>query len=130
VELLVKQTPLYKTAVIVHTLNSLYLIVATFPGLLEGPSGQSPTEGVPQIVVVMAALLGVAGLVSAYGAWVGQKWGIWLTIITEAINGLLAMPGLLLAPTPFARASAIASIVVALFVIVIMLKRPRTAQGA
>ncbi len=125
-----KQTPLYKTAVIVHTLNSLYLIVFAFPGLLEGPSSQSPTEGVPQIVVVMAALLGVAGLVSACGAWDGQKWGIWLTIITEAINGLLAMPGVLFAPTPFARASAIASAVVALFVIVVMLQRPRTVQGA
>ena len=78
-------------------------------------------------MIVLGTLLGVAGLISAYGAWYGQKWGIWLTIVTEALNGLLGLPGVLFAPTPFARISSIVGVLIALFVIVVMLYRPKTA---
>jgi hypothetical protein len=125
-----KQTGLYKSAVFIHALNSLFAIVAAFPALLQGPPTEGPIAGVPQVVIVLTTLLGVAGLVSAYGAWVGQKWGIWLTIVTEALNGLLALPGVLFGPTPFARISSIVGVLAALFVIVVMLRRPQTAQSA
>lgn len=123
------QTPWYKAAVLVHTLSSLYGVVFAFPALMQGPSAQGVTDGVPQVVVVLATLLGVAGLVSAYGAWYGQKWGIWLTIIVEALQGLLALPGVLFAPTQEARLSAIVGVLVALFVIVVLLRRPKAAPS-
>ena len=91
--------PMYKTAVIVHALASAFGILFAFPALLQGPTAQGIAQGVPQVVIVLGALLGVAGVVSAYGAWYGQKWGIWLTILTEALNGLLALPGVLFAPS-------------------------------
>lgn len=122
--------PLYKTAVIVHAVGSFFTVFFAFPALLGGPDAQGVGAGIPQVVIVLAALLGVAGLVSAYGAWYGQKWGIWLTIITEALNGLLALPGVLAAPSAIAQISAIASVLVAIFVIVVMLRRPRPAVQA
>lgn len=124
-----KPTTLYKTAVIVHTLNSILLIVVAFPALMQGPLPEGPLAGVPQVVVVAAALMGVAGLVSAYGAWQGQKWGVWLTIVLEAANGILALPGVLEGPNTFARTSAIASVLIAIFVIVALLRRPRVASS-
>ena len=87
-----KATTLYKAAVIIHALSSIAGIVQTFPLLLHGPNDPG-NPAIPWIVVVSAALLSVAGVLSAYGAWHGQKWGIWLTVVTEALNGLLALPG-------------------------------------
>jgi uncharacterized membrane protein (DUF2068 family) len=120
--------PIYSAAVIVHTVNSLFLVLATFPSLLEGPSAQTVTNGVPQIIIVSTSLLGVTGLISSYGAWHGQKWGIMLTIFVEAINGLLAMPGVLVAPSTIMRMASILSVLVALFVIVVMLTGPGTSM--
>ena len=75
------------------------------------------TEGVPQIVVVLTTLLGVAGLVSAYGAWRMQKWGIALTIVLEATMGLLSLPGVLFAPTHFGSVTSAVGVFIAVFVI-------------
>ena len=120
-----KGTRLYKAAVIIHALSSIAGIVQTFPLLLHGPNNPG-NPAIPWIVVVLAALLSVVGILSAYGAWYGQKWGIWLTVVTEALNGLLALPGVLFAPTESLRISAITTVLIALFVIFALLYRPRT----
>jgi hypothetical protein len=123
------KTTLYKTAVIVHALSSLAGILFALPALLQGPDAAGIAQGVPQVVLVLSALIGVAGLVSAYGAWQGQKWGIWLTIVVQAVNGLSALPGVLFAPTSAGRISATAGVVIAIFVIVVMLLRPAPATA-
>ncbi len=125
-----KQTPLYKSAVIVHALGAIASIMLALPGMMGGPEAHTLMEGVPQFVIVSSALLGVAGLVSAYGAWYGQKWGIGLTIVTEAISGLLALPGVLDGPTLFLKLSALTGVLTAVFVIVVMLRRPPAANSA
>ena len=122
-----KQTPLYKSAVILHALTSFLSILLAMPALLGGPNSATLMQGVPPIVIVLSALLGVAGLVSAYGAWYGQKWGIGLTIFIEAVGGMLALPGVLDGPTPFLKLSALFGVLSAVFVIVVMLRRPRSA---
>ena len=122
-----KQTRLYKSGVIVHGLLSLYNVISTFPILLQIPSAVDTVEGVPQTVIVLSALLGAVGLVSTYGAWQGQTWGIWLTIVVEVISGLLALPGVLFAPTQALRISAILGVVSTVFVIYALLHRPQVA---
>lgn len=123
-----QQTTLYKTAVIVHALNSLVGLLLPLPALLQGPDAPGILNGVPQVVVVASALMGGVGLVSAYGAWTGQKWGVWLTILLEVSNGLLALPGVLIAPTTSARIAAIAGVLVAIFVVVGLLWRPTVSS--
>ena len=124
-----KPGAIYRAAVIVHTINSLLGIVLSFPTLMQGPGAQTITAGVPQIVIVLTTLLGVAGLVSAYGAWRLQKWGIALTIVIEAISGLLALPGILFAPTIFGRIASTISVLVAVFIIFALLQQPRSKNG-
>ncbi len=121
---------LYKIAVILHTLVSLFAVLVSVPALLQGPGSQTITEGVPQFVIVISALLGMAGLVSAYGAWEAQTWGIALTIVVEAIDGLFALPGVLFAPSPFARVSAIIGVLVGVFVIYVMLQAQSAIRAA
>jgi hypothetical protein len=125
-----QKTTLYKTAVIFHFLVSLFGAFSAFPALLGGPETPGITQGIPQIVIVLGSLLGVMGVVSAYGAWHRQKWGIWLTIVLEAANGLLALPGVLFAPNNTARFLAILGVASAVFVIVGMLlwSSPPTAR--
>ena len=118
-----RRSVLYKTAVILHTIIAIVGTIASFPALLNGPSNQGVGQGVPQVVLILVALLGVAGLISAYGAWQGQKWGIWLTIVIRASDGLAALPGILFAPTLFAQLAAVISILVAIFVIFVLLRR-------
>lgn len=122
-------SPLYKTAVILFTLQSLFNVVATMPPLLGGPEDQGFAAGIPQGVIILAAMSGLAGLFAAYGAWRGQKWGVWLTLILCAVGILSALPGVLFAPNNFARASAIIGIAISLFVIVALLRRPKAAAS-
>ena len=121
------QSALYKIAVILFTLQSLFNVEATIPPLLDGPENQGYAAGVPQAVILLAAVGGVAGLFAAYGAWKGKRWGIWLTILLSVVGALSAAPGVLFAPNNSLRASAIIGIVVSIFVIVALLRQPKTA---
>lgn len=117
---------LFKTAVIIFALSSIYGIIVALPGMMEA----SGLAGVPPVVIILGAILNSAGLVGAWGAWQGQKWGIWLTIILNAIGLLLTLPGILFAPNNGARAIAITSITISIFVIIVFLRyRPTVAHA-
>ena len=123
------QSTLYKTAVILFAGLSLYSVVFSIPALLGGPDNQGTALGIPQFIIVLGALTGVAGLVAAYGAWKRQKWGIWLAIILSAVNGLSALPGVLFAPNNTARMLAIGGVLLSIFVIVVLLRQPKLATN-
>lgn len=116
---------LYRIAVALHAIFCLVAVVTVFPILVGGPDAAGVFSGIPQVVIVLGGLLATAGLVSAYGAWRLQKWGVWLTIVVRALDGIAALPGLLFAPSEPARISAIATVVLGIFVIVVLLQRPK-----
>ena len=117
---------LFKTAVIISALSSIYGIIVALPGVMEA----SGLDGVPPVVIILGAVLNSAGLVGAWGAWQGQKWGIWLVIILSAMGLLLTLPGILFAPNNGARVIAIISISISIFVIVVFLRyRPIVTQS-
>src|SRR3954454_4494292 len=51
-------------------------------------------EVIPPVVLYSGVALGLAGLAATGGLWMLKKWGLWLTIVTCAINILWAAPGL------------------------------------
>ena len=117
---------LFKTAVIAHAVLSIFSVILALPGVLD----PTLTDGIPPVIVALITIFGAVGLVSAWGAWQGQKWGIWLTIAFNVVNGLSALPGVLFAPNTFARISAIVGVAIAIFVIVVFLRfRPAVAHS-
>ena len=117
---------LYKTTVILFAILSIVNVILSLPGVLD----PNLTEGIPPFVIVLSTMVGAVGLVAAWGAWQGQKWGIWLTIALCVVNGLSALPGVLFAPNNFARVSAIIGVAVSIFVIVVLLLyRPTATQS-
>ena len=86
-------------------------------------------EAMPAVVVYSGVALGLAGLAASGGLWMLKKWGLWLTIVTCAINILWAAPGLaVVLTTPLSRSKLVVVIgfvltviTVAAFVLVIVL---------
>ncbi|MBW7959719.1 MAG: hypothetical protein H3C69_09190 [Candidatus Promineofilum sp.] len=114
------KTSLYKAGVILFALLSLFSIITSIPFLMD-PETENAFQGVPQPIVLLSALVGMAGLIASYGAWKGQKWGLWLSIILSAINGLSALPGITEAPSNSLRLVATAGVVLSAFIIFALL---------
>ncbi len=89
------------------------------------------SEGVPAVVVYGGAVLGLLGLVAAYGLWMLKRWGVWLSIILSALNLLSAGPGIAFAPTTalfvFATAGVVGS---ALIIVLVLMPVSRRAVAA
>ncbi len=56
------------------------------------------TEGIPAFAIYSDVVLGVVGLVNAYGLWMLKRWSVALTTLVSALNILLAAPGMFFAP--------------------------------
>jgi uncharacterized membrane protein (DUF2068 family) len=119
-----------KTAAVLSFINSAFNVIASLPFITRGvqaavQNNQSP----PYFIMMLALILGVIGMVAAYGTWKLQRWGIVLTILVNLVNGLSAMPGIIFRPTPFLFVSATVTVVVSIVIIVLCLWRdPKTAS--
>jgi hypothetical protein len=112
----------YTIAAILQFLVSVFSVVASFPVLMQGANAVDQAGDSPPFLIVMLGFsIGLLGLVSAYGVWRNQKWGVILTIILRAIDGLSALPGLLYAPTIGLTIAASIGVVLAIVVIALLL---------
>ena len=112
----------YTVAAILQLLISLFSVVWAFPILFQGAAAVDQAgDQPPFFIIVMSFGLGLLGLVSAYGVWRNQKWGVVLTILLSALNALSALPGLLFAPTFALQISAIFGVAISVVIIVLLL---------
>ena len=112
----------YTIAAILQILFSAFGVVASLPSLAEGARQvDQAAEGPPYIIIVMGVLAGTLGLVSAYGVWRNQKWGLILTLVLSVINCLSALPGILFAPTVGVRLLALTGVVIPIIIICLLL---------
>lgn len=89
-----------KTAAVLSFLLTAFGIVFSLPMIAQGSAAVNQgTEAPPYFILVLSVILGVVGMVAAYGCWKGMRWGIILTIIVNLLSGLSAAPGILFAPT-------------------------------
>ena len=110
----------YTVAAILQLLISLLAVVYAFPILFQGAAAvEKAGDQPPFFIIVISFGLGLLGLVSAYGVWRNQKWGVILTIVLSALNALSALPGTLGAPT--VQLQIFASVGVAISVVIIVL---------
>ncbi len=113
-----------KHAAVLSFLINAFGIVSTLPMIAQGAVALDASHGSPPFVVVLTSLLtGVVGVVAAYGTWKQQRWGIVLTILANAVNGLSAVPGILFAPGTSWLIVALATVMVSILIIVLCLWR-------
>ncbi len=113
-----------KVAAILSALMGIVSIATTLPLIARGATGVAQsTDSPPYFVLMMALLLSVIAIVAAYGAWNQQRWGIILILVVNLLNGLSAVPGILFAPVPALRVTAIGTVVVTILIVVFCLWR-------
>ncbi len=96
------------------------------PSLMASPAEAAE---VPAFVTYLGVILGVVGLVAAYGLWALKRWGVWLTIILSAVTILLSVPGTLYAPTVAIQVYNIVSgVAFALVIVLVLLPASRRAH--
>ena len=95
-------------------------------GLIDLPRGAADLDVIsnspPYFVMVITTLIGALGLISAYGVWRSQRWGVILTIVLRAVDGLLALPGIFWAPTASLSVMATIGVIVSVAIIVLLLR--------
>src|SRR5215212_4390 len=74
-------------------LLALLSVVTMVPPSLMAPPAEAAE--VPAFVTYLGFILGVVGLVAAYGLWALKRWSVWLTIILSAVSILLSVPPIL-----------------------------------
>ncbi len=112
-------------AAVLIVLYSLISLMFELPNLMQGPGELTPgVEGPPVFLTIINFTLLILGLVSAYGVWQGQKWGVLLAIIVAALSALSGIPAILFAPFLALRLSGVLGVIWSAAIIVLLL-RPR-----
>jgi len=120
-----------KIAAVLSLLIGVSTVVFALPLISRGADAVNQgSDAPPYVIVLLAVILGVIAIVAAYGTWKGQRWGIILTILANALNGLSAAPGLLFAPSPTLLIAATITVVLSIIIIVLCLWRDRTLAPA
>jgi uncharacterized membrane protein (DUF2068 family) len=89
----------------------------------------------PYAVILIEVVIGLLGLVAAYGVFRTQRWGVIMTLVLMVINVLVSIPGIPFGPTTFDKVSSVLALVISGAVIYLLLRRdtrvePRAQQLA
>ena len=116
-----QRPPAVTVAVVLLALLSVVTMVP--PSLMASPAEAAE---VPTFVVYLGFILGVVGLVAAYGLWALKRWSVWLTIILSAVSILLSVPPILFGPTVAIQVLNILSgVAFALIIVLVLLPASR-----
>jgi len=90
-----------------------------FPGLEEEP---------PAFIYYSGIVLGIVGLLVAFGLWTLRTWGLWAAIIVAVLDLLTGAPGIVLGPNAGIRVtSAVLAVVTVLIIVLVVLPSSRRA---
>ncbi|MBC8163121.1 MAG: hypothetical protein H7Z42_18090 [Roseiflexaceae bacterium] len=115
----------YTIAAVLIVLYNVISLMFELPNLLQGPGEISPgVEGPPVFLSIINFTLLILGLVSAYGVWQVQKWGVTLALIVAALGILTGIPAIIFAPFLALRVIGVIGVIWSAAIIVLLL-RPR-----
>ena len=119
-----QRPPAVTVAVVLLALLSAVTMVP--PSLMFSPAVAAE---IPAFVTYLGVILGVVGLVAAYGLWALKRWSVWLTIILSAVSILLSVPPILFGPTVAIQVLNILSgVAFALIIVLVLLPASRRAH--
>ena len=92
----------YTSAALIQLAVSLWAVGDALNDLRQGAAlaGEIPI-GAFYFFQALWLIIGLVGIVSAYGVWKNQRWGVILTMVTRGFEGLFALPGIF-STEPFA----------------------------
>jgi len=107
------------------TIASILLALLSL-GNLSLPLFHPPLE-----VTFVGIVLGILGLVAAFGLWRRKRWGMILTIIVSMLNALAAASGIVGAPNVLIKLQSTVGVVVSIVILVlVVLPSARKAYAA
>ena len=77
---------------------------------------------------MIEVIIGLIGMVAAYGVFRTQRWGVVLTLVLMVVNLLISLPGIPFGPTTFDKVGSAVGLVVAAAVIWFLLRRDTSVE--
>jgi uncharacterized membrane protein (DUF2068 family) len=123
------RSPSYTAAAVLAGLLSLANTIVALALLPQGSDKiNHSTHQPPYAVILIEVVIGLVGMVAAYGVFRTQRWGVILTLVLMVVNVLISVPGIPFGPTAFDKVASALSLVIAAVVIYLLLRRDtRTA---
>jgi hypothetical protein len=115
-----------KVAAVISFVMGIYSIFSSIPFLARGYVEPEPgVAQIPYFVIIAAFALAIMSILGAFSTWKQQRWGIVLLLIVSAADLVLALPGLVFAPSTDILFSAIVGVLNDVAVIILCLWRDR-----
>jgi uncharacterized membrane protein (DUF2068 family) len=114
----------YTIAAVLAGLLSLANTIVALALLPQGSDKvNNSSDQPPYAVILVEVVIGLVGLVAAYGVFRSQRWAVILTLVLMVINVLISLPGIAFGPTTFDKVSSAVGLVVAAAAIFVLLRR-------
>lgn len=112
---------------IAAALAGLLSLVNTIVALVLLPQGSDKIDHSsnqpPYAVLLVEVVIGLIGMVAAYGVFRTQRWGVIVTLVLMVVNVLISVPGIPFGPTALDKVSSAAALLVSAAVIFLLLRR-------
>lgn len=82
----------------------------------------------PYAVILIEVVVGLIGVVAAYGVFRTQRWGVVSTLVLMVINVLISLPGIPFGPTILDKVGSAVGVIVAAVAIYFLLRRDSNAR--
>jgi hypothetical protein len=127
----VKASRNYIVAAVLAGLLSLANAVVALALLPQGSaklkaSGNQPPYG----VIVAEVIIGLIGIVAAYGVLRVQRWAVVLTLVLMIVNVLISLPGIPFGPTTFDKVGSAVGLLASGGAIFFLLRRDGRTRTA
>jgi uncharacterized membrane protein (DUF2068 family) len=118
------RSPNYTIAAVLAGLLSLANAITALVLLPQGSAKINHSSNQPPYVVILIeVVVGLIGVVAAYGVFRTQRWGVVLTLVLMVINVLISLPGIPFGPTAFDKISSAVAVAVSVAAIYFLLRR-------
>jgi hypothetical protein len=123
------RSPNYTIAAVLAGLLSLANAITALILLPQGAAKINHSSNQPPYAVILIeVVVGLIGIVAAYGVFRAQRWGVILTLLLMVVNLLISLPGIPFGPTAFDKVSSAVAVVVAAAAIYFLLRRDTTVR--
>jgi hypothetical protein len=118
----------YTIAAVLAGLLSLMNAITALVLLPQGANKINHASNQPPYAVdLISVVIGLIGIVAAYGVFRMQRWGVVSTLVLMVINVLISLPGIPFGPTMLDKVSSVVGVIASAAAIYFLLRRDTQA---